>query len=119
MKVLLISLTLTTLLFAYSCPVLSATPIPTTAAQNLLIDINTNSLEELKSVPHIGPKRAQAIINYRQKHGDFTAVEELQKVNNISRKTSDKLSKYFKIEGPAKVSKTPSISSKETDKSNY
>lgn len=119
MKVLLISLILTTILFAYSSPVLSATPIPPAATQNLLIDINTDNLEELKSVPHIGPKRAQAIIDYRQKHGDFTAVEELQKVNNISPKTSAKLSQYFKIGAREKVSQTPSIGSEKTDRSEY
>ena len=41
------------------------------------ININTADLASLEAIPHIGPKKAQAIIDYRTAHGNFHSVEEL------------------------------------------
>ena len=48
-----------------------------------LVDINTAGLEELDTLPGIGPARAQAILNYREEHGPFRYVEELVYVDGI------------------------------------
>lgn len=47
------------------------------------ININTATAEELETLPGIGEKRAQAIVEDRQNHGPFRTVEELTRVKGI------------------------------------
>lgn len=50
------------------------------------ININTASASELESLPRIGPKVAQRIVDFRTKNGSFKTVEELMKVQGIGEK---------------------------------
>jgi competence protein ComEA len=50
------------------------------------IPINTASVEELDTLPGIGPKTAQAIFEYRETHGKFTSAEDLLQVPGIGPK---------------------------------
>ena len=47
------------------------------------LDLNSATLEQLESLPGIGPVTAQKILDYRQQHGAFHAVDELQGVPGI------------------------------------
>jgi len=47
------------------------------------ININTAKVEELDVLPGVGPKMAQAIVAYREAHGKFSALEDLQKVKGL------------------------------------
>lgn len=49
-----------------------------------LININTASSEELDKLPGVGPVKAQAIVEYREKFGVFLSVKDLLKVNGIN-----------------------------------
>ena len=44
------------------------------------VNINTASSAELEALPGIGPAKAKAIVEYRQKNGAFKSVEELNKL---------------------------------------
>ncbi|MBD1227903.1 ComEA family DNA-binding protein [Xenorhabdus griffiniae] len=60
------------------------------------VNINAANAEELaKELNGIGAKKAQAIIEYREKYGPFTAIEQLQEVQGIGpifiEKNRDKL----------------------------
>ena len=47
------------------------------------VDVNTASLEELDTLPGIGPALAERIIEYREEHGPFEAPEDLLEVKGI------------------------------------
>lgn len=55
------------------------------------VNINTATVEELKTLKGIGEKKAEAIIEYRKKNGSFKNKEELMKVRGIGKK----LYEYF------------------------
>lgn len=61
------------------------------AVQGARLNINTAGLGELQSLPGIGPARAQAIIEYREKNGPFQDISELKKISGIGPKTFEKL----------------------------
>ena len=54
-----------------------------TAPTRVLVNVNTADAAELETLTGIGPSLAQAIIDYRAEHGDFTAAEELLLVKGI------------------------------------
>ena len=55
------------------------------------VDINTATTQELVSLQGIGPAKAQAIVEYRQKNGPFKATKDLSKVKGIGPKIMEKL----------------------------
>lgn len=69
----------------------------TQATPDVLVNINTATAEQLQNLPNIGEVRAKAIIDYREEHGGFKAIEELQEVSGIGEKTFEHLSAYVTV----------------------
>lgn len=61
-----------------------------------VIDLNTATLEELQTLPGIGPAKARAIVQYREKQ-PFTKPEDLMNVTGIGPKTFEKLKDRIKV----------------------
>jgi len=59
------------------------------------ININLADFNQLKSHPYIGYKTASAILNYRNQHGMFQNVEEIQKIVLIEEKIYSKIVHYL------------------------
>lgn len=59
------------------------------------IDINKATREEFESLPGIGSAKAADIIEYRQKIGAFTSIEELLDISGIGPATLETLREYL------------------------
>ena len=55
--------------------------------QSARIDLNQADLETLCLLPGIGEVKAQRILEYRQEHGPFASLQELDQVEGIGPKT--------------------------------
>ena len=78
---------------AESPPVLTdppATAAPASAGlivpENSLININSASSGRLDDLPGIGPSKAKAIVEYREKNGSFQSIQQLMDVKGIGPK---------------------------------
>lgn len=60
-------------------------------AEKSVVNINTATVEELDSLPGIGPATAQAIIDEREANGPFSSVQDIQRVSGIGEKKFEKL----------------------------
>ena len=58
---------------------------------NNLININSASLEELKTLPGIGDTKAKSIIDYRESNGKFNSIEDIQNVKGIGSSLYEKI----------------------------
>ena len=61
------------------------------------VNINTASEEELAGLPSVSKSLAKAIKEYREAHGPFKSIEDIQNVPRLSKRT------YSKIEGSITV----------------
>ncbi len=56
-----------------------------------LIDINSATIDQLDTLPEVGPKTAQNIIDYREANGPFLTIEALLDVPGIGPLTFEKI----------------------------
>ena len=56
-----------------------------------LVNVNTATVEELETLPGIGEVLAATIVQYREEHGPFTSVDQLEDVSGIGEVTLEEL----------------------------
>jgi competence protein ComEA len=61
------------------------------------VNLNTATLEDLQTLPGIGVTRAQDILDYRQAHGVFKTIDELQNVKGIGEATFERLKPFITV----------------------
>lgn len=64
------------------------------------IDLNTATIEELKAHPYFRGSLAYTIVRYRDQHGRFEAVGDLDKLHSISDSARAKLMPYIAVKNP-------------------
>lgn len=82
---------------------------PLAMAADQPVNINTADVKTLDTVKGIGPKKAQAIVDYRTKHGPFKSVDDLTNVPGIKGKTLEKLRPNLTV-GEGAPAKAPAAS---------
>jgi competence protein ComEA len=61
------------------------------------LDLNAATEAELETLPGIGPVTAAKITAWRDEHGRFTRVEELQEIDGIGPKTFAQLAEQVRV----------------------
>jgi competence protein ComEA len=78
------------------CLGLALTPVSVLAqsakpASTEKVNLNTASLEQLQTLPGVGPEMAKRIVEHRTKIGKFTKIEEILNVKGIGEKRFQKM----------------------------
>lgn len=82
----------------------STSPLPSdvfgnASAGNGLIDLNTASVEALKTLPGIGDVRAQAIVAHREQNGPFSSTEQVMEITGIGEGTYESIKDLVTVGG--------------------
>ena len=65
--------------------------------KNNKININKATQTELETIPGIGPSTALKILDYREKNGKFTSIEDIKNVSGIGDSKYEKIKNYICI----------------------
>jgi competence ComEA-like helix-hairpin-helix protein len=57
--------------------------VPVLEEEGCQVDLNTATLEDLETLPGIGPSKAQEILDFRQANGPFPSIDDLDNVPGI------------------------------------
>ena len=78
-----------------STPLLAQKPAkpatPAVVVSTDIINLNTATAVQLASLPGIGPRTADLIVQYRQKNGGFKKIEEIMNIRGVGEKSFLKL----------------------------
>jgi len=93
---------------AQTAPAAAATAAPAkTASAGAVVNLNTATPTQLATLPGIGIKTAERIVEHREKSGGFKKVEELMNVKGIGEKSFLKLKPMITIGAAATEGSSP------------
>lgn len=64
---------------------------------NRRINLNSADADDLDDLPGVGPVLARRILEYRDRHGGFTRLEELKEVKGIGDRTYRRIAPYVTL----------------------
>lgn len=64
------------------------------------INLNTATATQLESLPGVGPRTAERIIEYREKNGVFKKIEELMNVQGVGEKSFLRIKDLISVTPP-------------------
>lgn len=67
------------------------------SAPNTPVNLNTATLDQLDTLPGVGPVLAQRILDFRTQNGPFTTVDQLQEVPGVGPKKFDSLKPHVSL----------------------
>jgi competence ComEA-like helix-hairpin-helix protein len=76
------------------------TPSPTTSpvpTVSFPININNATAQELEQLPSIGPTLALSIVAYRESHGPFQTIQQIQNVPDIGPMTYEAIKPFITV----------------------
>lgn len=65
------------------------------------VELNTATATELRTLPGVGERTAERIIEYREEHGGFEKIEDLMNVRGIGEKTFLRLRPLIRVDASA------------------
>ncbi len=71
-----------------------------------MVNIQTATVEQLQLLPGIGPSKAQAVVEHRERRA-FRRVEDLMRVRGIGRATFRRLRPMLTVDGPTTLTARP------------
>jgi competence protein ComEA len=82
-----------------------ATDVADKSSTSRLLDLNRASIEDIESLPGIGPVLAQRVIDYRKTTGGFQSVDQLREVKGIGAKKLERMRPFVMVGTAAGKSK--------------
>ncbi|MEH2999956.1 helix-hairpin-helix domain-containing protein [Bacillus pumilus] len=70
---------------------IAATDAPSGKEKSQGVNVNQADAAELQTINGIGPAKAEAIITYREEHGEFQQIEDLRNISGFGEKTIERL----------------------------
>ena len=65
--------------------------VPALGEQTGKVNLNTATMEQLETLPRVGPALAQRILDWREANGRFSSIDDLTSVTGIGAKTFEGL----------------------------
>ncbi len=77
-----------------------------------VVDINSATPSQLETVKGIGPAKAKAIVEYRDKHGAFKSLDDLANVKGFGKASVAKLKDKLSVDGKVGEKAMPTAKTK-------
>ena len=77
-------------------------PVAAAAVPTEVVNLNSATAAQIATLPGIGPKTADLVVQYRVKNGPFKKIEEIMNVRGIGEKSFLKIKDRLTVASPQK-----------------